>query len=131
MTTAERLLKIVEAQANDPGLWFVAQTAPEGYLQSELRRLHAAVESLSSIEAKEMVMVPRDLISLAEIWLGSALDCKQFVWDADQHEAATQTQQQLKATLSSIEAKESVPKWYSVLEFGAICPHCGQKQGGC
>ena len=58
MDTAERLLRIVEAQANDAGLWFVAQTAPEGYLQSELRRLHAAVEShLSSSESKGMVMV--------------------------------------------------------------------------
>ena len=54
MDTAERLLRIVEAQANDPGLWFVAQTAPEGYLQSELRRLHAAIESLSQSEPQAM-----------------------------------------------------------------------------
>ena len=54
MDTAERLLRIVEAQANDPGLWFVAQTAPEGYLQSELRRLHAAIESLSQPEPQAM-----------------------------------------------------------------------------
>ena len=37
--------RLVAAQANDAGLWFVAQTAPEAYLQSELRRLHAAVEA--------------------------------------------------------------------------------------
>ena len=34
----------VEDQANDYGLWFVARTAPESYLQAALRRLHAAIE---------------------------------------------------------------------------------------
>lgn len=43
---ARALLKqIVEKQAEDDALWFIAETAPESYLQSELRRLHAAVES--------------------------------------------------------------------------------------
>ncbi len=36
---------LVEQQAKDAGLWFVAQTAPEAYLQQELRRLHAAIEA--------------------------------------------------------------------------------------
>lgn len=35
---------LVDNQANDSGLWFRAQTAPEGYLQQELRRLHAVIE---------------------------------------------------------------------------------------
>jgi hypothetical protein len=39
-----RLRQIVDEQAEDEGLWFIAQTAPEGYLQQELRRLHAAIE---------------------------------------------------------------------------------------
>jgi len=39
------LRRLVAAQANDPGLWFVAQTAPEAYLQQELRKLHAAIEA--------------------------------------------------------------------------------------
>ena len=39
-----QLRKIVESQAEDAGLWFVAQTAPEAYLQQELRKLHDAVE---------------------------------------------------------------------------------------
>jgi hypothetical protein len=38
------VLKIVDEQAEDEGLWFVARTAPEAYLQQELRRLHAAIE---------------------------------------------------------------------------------------
>lgn len=41
------LRELVNAQAEDDGLWFVAQTAPESYLQHELRRLHAAIEGES------------------------------------------------------------------------------------
>ncbi len=37
--------RIVDEQAKDEGLWFNARTAPEAYLQQELRRLHAAVEA--------------------------------------------------------------------------------------
>lgn len=36
--------QIVDEQAQDDGLWFRATTAPEAYLQSELRRLHASIE---------------------------------------------------------------------------------------
>ena len=35
----------VDAQAKDGGLWFAANLAPEAYLQSALRELHAAVEA--------------------------------------------------------------------------------------
>jgi hypothetical protein len=42
-----RLQTIVDAQAEDEGLWFVLGTAPEAYLQQELRRLHAAIEEPS------------------------------------------------------------------------------------
>ena len=38
-------LALAASQAEDDGLWFVAHTAPEAYLQQELRRLHAALES--------------------------------------------------------------------------------------
>lgn len=38
------LQSLVDQQAEDEGLWFVAQTAAEAYLQQELRRLHAAIE---------------------------------------------------------------------------------------
>ncbi len=37
------LQTIVNEQAEDEGLWFHAITAPEAYLQQELRRLHAAL----------------------------------------------------------------------------------------
>jgi len=44
--TTDDLKRLVESQANDEGLFFVAETAPEAYLQEALRRLHGAVESL-------------------------------------------------------------------------------------
>jgi len=43
MTIIE-LQEFVAKQARDDGLWFEAQTAPEAYLQQELRRLHAEIE---------------------------------------------------------------------------------------
>ena len=44
-------LAIVLGQAEDAGLWFQARTAPEAYLQQELRRLHAAVEACCTVKA--------------------------------------------------------------------------------
>ena len=35
---------IVNEQAEDEGLWFEAETAPEAYVQRELRRLHEIIE---------------------------------------------------------------------------------------
>lgn len=43
---------LVAKQAEDEGLWFQAKTAPEAYLQQELRKLHAAVEGQSAPAAK-------------------------------------------------------------------------------
>ena len=45
---AERLRsarKIVDQQAEDEGLWFVAEFSTEAYLQTALRELHEAVET--------------------------------------------------------------------------------------
>lgn len=52
-TTAEPALKVVLEQALDDGLWFVAETITEQYLQSALRRLHFAVESAHPPAAPE------------------------------------------------------------------------------
>jgi len=38
------LKELTSRQAEDDGLWFEAATAPEAYLQQELRKLHAAIE---------------------------------------------------------------------------------------
>lgn len=45
----DNLKRIVEEQANDEGLWFIAQYASEEYLQAALRRLHAEIEKGESI----------------------------------------------------------------------------------
>ena len=37
---------LLNEQAKDEGLWFVAKTAPEAYLQQELRKMHAAAEAI-------------------------------------------------------------------------------------
>lgn len=42
--TREDLKNLVNQQAEDEGLWFVAQYASEAYLQAALRKLHAYVE---------------------------------------------------------------------------------------
>ena len=45
------LRELVNQQAEDEGLWFDATTAPEAYLQQELRKLHVAIEGKSIGEA--------------------------------------------------------------------------------
>lgn len=62
------LVALVEAQAGDAGLWFAAQTAPEAYLQHELRRLHAAIESLPAQET------PLGLEALHAEWVQAERD---------------------------------------------------------
>jgi len=44
LTYVDELKAVVDRQAEDDGLWFTAQTAPEAYLQQELRKLHAEIE---------------------------------------------------------------------------------------
>lgn len=46
MTTLADLKKIVDEQAANEGLWFIAETGPEAYLQQELRKLHAVCEEV-------------------------------------------------------------------------------------
>ena len=62
------LLALVNKQAEDDGLWFFpAQTAPEAYLQQELRKLHAAVEALlSEAETLAVVEVIANRVDLCE-----------------------------------------------------------------
>lgn len=40
----ERIMEVVAEQAEDEGLWFVAELASEAYLQHGLRRLHEVIE---------------------------------------------------------------------------------------
>jgi hypothetical protein len=44
-----RVRALVIEQADDEGLWFHAETAPEAYLQEALRKLHVAAEDRPSV----------------------------------------------------------------------------------
>ncbi len=48
----DALLLMVNKQAEDDGLWFNAQTAPEGYLQQELRTLHGLIEHHAALRGE-------------------------------------------------------------------------------
>ena len=48
--------ELVDEQAEDEGLWFIARTAPEACLQAALRRLHEVIEGRTGDEiAKDLV----------------------------------------------------------------------------
>jgi hypothetical protein len=40
----QKIKDMVDAQAEDEGLWFFPTTAPEIYLQQKLRELHKVIE---------------------------------------------------------------------------------------
>jgi hypothetical protein len=59
----DSLREIVDEQAEDEGLWFVAVTASEAYLQEELRRLHAAIEAALPRQDKPGLTELRTLVA--------------------------------------------------------------------
>lgn len=50
-------------------------------------------------EANREIARLRELVEMSEIWLNAALGCKDWVWDVDQHEAATETLRDLRAAI--------------------------------
>lgn len=58
-------LNLALEQAEDGGLWFEARTAPEAYLQQELRRLHEAVERFFNLEGRAATEMQRALRFIA------------------------------------------------------------------
>lgn len=50
-------LALISEQAENQGIWFVAQTAPEAYLQQELRRLHEVIEGKSQEQCGREALV--------------------------------------------------------------------------
>lgn len=55
-----QLREIITDQANDEGLWFDADRAPEAYLQRSLRDLHGVVErAITGLEDKPGVVLDR------------------------------------------------------------------------
>lgn len=55
-----RIRLLVDRQATDEGLWFVAETVTEAYLQQELRRLHATIEGRTAQECADSVLEGAD-----------------------------------------------------------------------
>lgn len=49
-STLDAAQNLIDEQADDPSLWFIAQHATEEYLQAALRRLHAAIEGEAPCE---------------------------------------------------------------------------------
>lgn len=60
MTFEQQKLKYIEhivlSQAEDDGLWFIAETAKEAYLQDHLGNLYAAIESDDLDDIKSIVL---------------------------------------------------------------------------
>lgn len=47
--------KLVDIQAEDDGLWFIAETASEAYFQQRLRELHTVIESDDMQAIKQII----------------------------------------------------------------------------
>lgn len=45
----KRIEDAVKEQAEDEGIWFAGETAPEAYLQQELRHLHSVIEDAAKM----------------------------------------------------------------------------------
>lgn len=55
MSKLDLLKQYVEIQACDDGLWFEAETAPEGYLQQELRRIAYLIEEANEAQIQKEI----------------------------------------------------------------------------
>jgi len=67
------LAGLIAEQAADEGLWFFEETAPEAYLQQELRRLHASVEELLELESDAVQEALEEVNRQG--WVARALEC--------------------------------------------------------
>ncbi len=72
MNPFDNVMKLVNKQAEDEGLWFITQTVGEAYLQKELRKLHYSIEMADKEAEKPMNNNPTELLDKAlEIaWYG-------------------------------------------------------------
>lgn len=62
--------RTVSEQAEDDGLWFVAKTAPEAYLQAALRRLHSIIEAPAAIREQPLVTEAERTVASIAAMLG-------------------------------------------------------------
>lgn len=71
----DALRALVNTQAEDEGLWCLAQSASEAYLQQELRKLHAAIEGTSTLTRNQNMQTPTT-DSLTPDQLADAIDAE-------------------------------------------------------
>lgn len=51
-----------------------------------------------------------EALKTAEIWLKSCLSCTAWVWDVDQHNAASETLEDMNKAIAKAEGKDNVDK---------------------
>lgn len=64
MTKLELLKKYIALQAEDEGLWFIAEYATEGYLQHELRKVAYMIEEASENEILRFINDKKEILGL-------------------------------------------------------------------
>ena len=57
----KRILKAVDAQANDPSLWFIPKYVSEDILQKALRDLHRVIEEDDSNALRRIIEQAKDV----------------------------------------------------------------------
>ena len=67
--TLKAIYKKVLEQAEDEGIWFEAETAPEAYLQMELRELHDLIEMSQKVESQRIEELELEVAELKQIIL--------------------------------------------------------------
>lgn len=60
-------------------------------METRIAELEAALRKVAEWER---------LLGLADSWITAAIECKEWRWDADQHEAATLTRDEIRAALA-------------------------------
>jgi hypothetical protein len=90
-----RLRALVNSQAEDAGLWFEARTAPEAYLQQELRRLHAAIEELRLASPRASAAPEPEQRFNGDCPLGPKHEHLFSLWDGEQCEYCMQTRAEI------------------------------------
>lgn len=71
---------LVDEQAEDEGLWFIATTMPEAYLQQELRRLHALIEAAVPAPTPDALAEAVRELLYAEIHDRQRIDVSRSAW---------------------------------------------------
>lgn len=68
------------------------------YVGPCLTPAEVAAQVAAAVTAEREVW--KNVVDVAAIWLTAALECPSFVWDGDQHDAVTQTRDELNAILA-------------------------------